>query len=86
MTLTVKDTSSAPLVPEDALIVRHGKVFVPLVRGSTAHLVPVNSGYKSGYAVEAGGDVSAGDMIAVNLGQSAIDGQRVQTLLDGEAQ
>jgi membrane fusion protein, multidrug efflux system len=77
LSLTVRLTESVPLVPDDALIFRQGKVFVPLVSNSIVHLAPVSLGYDNGYAVEATG-VSAGDLIALNLGQSAIEGERVQ--------
>jgi hypothetical protein len=85
MSLTVKLTESVPLVPDDALIFRQGKVFVPLVRDSVVHLAPVSLGYDNGYAIEARG-ISAGDLIALNLGQSASEGEHVQTFLQKKAQ
>jgi membrane fusion protein (multidrug efflux system) len=77
LSLTLRLPQSVPLVPDDALIFRQGKVFVPLVRNSIVHLAPVTLGYDNGYAVEVTG-VSAGDLIALNLGQSAIEDERVQ--------
>ena len=78
MSLTVKVPSSAPLVPDDELIFRDGKVFVPLVRNSSVHLAPVTLGFDNGYAVEATSGISMADLIALNLGQSASEGERVQ--------
>jgi membrane fusion protein, multidrug efflux system len=78
MSLTVKVPSSAPLVPDDELIFREGKVFVPLVRNSSVHLAPVTLGFDNGYAVEATSGIATDDLIALNLGQSAIEGERVQ--------
>jgi membrane fusion protein, multidrug efflux system len=78
MMLTVKVPESAPLVSDDALVFRNGKVFVPVVRNSTVRLVPVTLGYDNGYAVEARSGISMNDQIALNLGQSATDGERVQ--------
>ncbi len=78
MSLSVKLSVFAPLIPDDALVFRDGKVFAPLVRNNTVHLAPVTLGYDNGYAVEATSGIAAGDLIAVNLGEAAIDGQRVQ--------
>jgi hypothetical protein len=87
MSLTVtRSTSSAPLIPDDALIFRDGKVFAPVIRNSTVHLTPVTLGYDDGYAVVATSGISVGDAIALNLGQSAIDGQRVQPFFQNESQ
>ena len=78
MSLTLMVPTDAPLVSDDALIFRDGKVFVPVVRNSTVHLAPVNLGYDNGYAVEATSGLSFDDLIALNLGQSATEGERVQ--------
>ena len=77
MSLTVRLAESTPLVSDDALIFRQGKILVPVVRNSIVHLTPVILGYDNGYAVEATG-ISSGDLVAINLGQSAIEGERVQ--------
>jgi RND family efflux transporter MFP subunit len=78
MSLTVKVPTPAPLVPDDELIFRDGKVFVPLVRNSTVHLAPVTLGFDNGYSVEATSGITMDDQIALNLGQSATEGERVQ--------
>ena len=78
MSLTVKVPTSAPLVPDDELIFRDGKVFVPLVQNSTVHLAPVSLGFDNGYSVEATSGIAMNDLIALNLGQSASEGERVQ--------
>jgi RND family efflux transporter MFP subunit len=80
MSVTVKVPSSAPLVSDDVLIFRDNKVLVPVVRNSVVHLAPVTLGYDNGYAVEATSGVSMDDQIAVNLGQSATEGERVQPI------
>jgi RND family efflux transporter MFP subunit len=79
MSLTVNVPASAPLVSDDVLIFRSGKVFVPVVRNSVVHLTPVTLGYDNGYAVEAATGLSLNDLIALNLGQSATEGEHVQT-------
>jgi RND family efflux transporter MFP subunit len=80
MSVTVKVPSSAPLVPDDVLIFRDNKVLVPVVRNSIVHLASVTLGYDNGYAVESTSGISMNDLIAVNLGQSATEGQRVQPI------
>jgi membrane fusion protein (multidrug efflux system) len=80
MSLTVKVPASAPLVPDDELIFRDGKVFVPLVRNSVVHLASVTLGFDNGYAVEATSGIAMDDLIALNLGQSATEGERVQPI------
>ncbi len=80
MSLTVKVPTSAPLVPDDELIFREGKVFVPLVRNSEIHLAPVALGFDNGYSVEATSGIAMDDLIALNLGQSPSEGEKVQTV------
>jgi hypothetical protein len=53
---------------------------VPVVRNSIVHLAPVTLGYDNGYAVESTSGISMNDLIAVNLGQSASEGERVQPI------
>ena len=78
MSLTVNEPTSAPRVPDDELIFRDGKVFVPLVKNSKVHLAPVTLGFDDGYSVEATGGIDLNDLIALNLGQSVTEGERVQ--------
>ena len=80
MSLTVKVPTSAPLVPDDELIFRDGKVYVPLVRNSEIHLAPVTLGFDNGYSVEATSGIAMDDQIALNLGQSASEGEKVQPI------
>jgi multidrug efflux pump subunit AcrA (membrane-fusion protein) len=77
MSIMVKVPASAPLVLDDELIFRDGKVFVPVVRKSTVHLAPVTLGFDNGYSVEATSGITTDDQIALNLGQSATEGERV---------
>jgi RND family efflux transporter MFP subunit len=78
MSLTVKVPTSAPLVPDDELIFRDGKVFVPVVEDSKIHLAQVSLGFDNGYSVEATSGIAMNDLIALNLGQSATEGESVQ--------
>jgi membrane fusion protein, multidrug efflux system len=75
----------APMVPDDALIFRNGKPFVPLVRNGHLKLAPVNLGYDDGVNVEITEGISEQDVVAVNVGQSARDGEAVRPItLTGE--
>lgn len=70
--------AGAPLVPDEALVFRNGKVFVPVVKNNVLHLTQVTLGYDNGIAVEVANGVDADAMVALNVGQSAQDGERVQ--------
>jgi len=71
-------TADQILVPDDALLFRDDKTYVPLVRGEHLHLVEVKLGRDDGYKVEVTGDVQPGDLVAMNVGQAARDGEAVQ--------
>ena len=70
--------AGAPLVPDEALVFRNGKVFVPVVKNNVLHLTEVKLGYDNGIAVEVATGIDADAVVALNVGQSARDGERVQ--------
>jgi membrane fusion protein, multidrug efflux system len=70
--------AGAPLVPDEALIFRDGKVFVPVVKDNVLHLTQVKLGYDNGIAVEVAAGIDADAVVALNVGQSAHDGEAVQ--------
>ena len=70
--------SGAPQVPDDALIFRDNKVYVPVVRGNRLHLAEVTLGYDNGVAVQVISGVGYDDLVALNVGQAARDGETVQ--------
>jgi membrane fusion protein (multidrug efflux system) len=74
--VSVADT--APMVPDDALIFRGGKVYVPVVRGQRLRLVEVTLGYDDGQQVQVTSGLNEDDLVALNVGQSARDGDGVQ--------
>jgi membrane fusion protein, multidrug efflux system len=74
----------APLVPDDALIFRNDKVYVPVVRDNRLRLAEVTLGYDNGVMVEVTSGVSLSDKVAVNVGQAARDGEHVQPVMSGE--
>ena len=78
MKMTAHVTSSSFTAPDDALIFRNDKIYLPVVRDNHLKLVEVTLGHDSGYTVEVNGDLQAGDKIAVNVGEAARDGEPVQ--------
>ncbi len=75
---TVAMGTGAPMVPDDALIFRDGKVYVPVVRNNQLHLAEVTLGYDNGQTVEVLSGINPNDKVAVNVGQAARDGENVQ--------
>jgi membrane fusion protein, multidrug efflux system len=73
--VTASDTGE--MVRDDALVFRDGKVFVPVVRSERLQLVEVRLGYDDGQNVVVSGDVHGDDLVALNIGQAAQDGQIV---------
>jgi hypothetical protein len=59
----------------------HGKTYVPVVRDGYLHLAEVTLGYDDGQMVEIIRGINDGDMVALNVGQAARDGERVQPVL-----
>ncbi len=78
MKMTARVTSSNLTAPDDALIFRNDKIYLPVVRDNHLKLVEVTLGHDSGYACEVNGDLRAGEKIAVNVGEAARDGEPVQ--------
>ncbi len=75
---TVAMGTGAPMVPDDALVFRDGKVYVPVVRNNQLHLAEVTLGYDNGQTVEVLSGIDSNDKVAVNVGQAARDGENVQ--------
>ena len=79
--LAVATPSSVPMVPDDALIFHGGKVLVPVIRDGRMHLAEVTLGYDNGINVEVTSGISDSDVVAVNVGQSAREGEIVQAVM-----
>jgi RND family efflux transporter MFP subunit len=75
---TIAMGTGAPMVPDDALVFRDGKVYVPVVRNNQLHLAEVTLGYDNGQTVEVLSGINPNDKVAVNVGQAARDGENVQ--------
>ncbi|MGO9606372.1 MAG: efflux RND transporter periplasmic adaptor subunit [Candidatus Binataceae bacterium] len=78
VSFVVSVPAGAPMVPDDALIFRDNKVFVPVVNDNKLHLAEVSLGYDNGVAVEITNGVGDADLVALNVGQAARDGETVQ--------
>jgi RND family efflux transporter MFP subunit len=70
-------------VPDDALVFRDGKVYVPTVRNAHLHLAEVTLGNDTGREVEILDGVSDDDVVALNIGQAVQDGDAVQPVPAG---
>ena len=78
MKMTAHVTSTSLTAPDDALIFRNDKIYLPVVRDNHLKLIEVTVGHDNGYTVEVSGDLRAGEQIAVNVGEAARDGEPVQ--------
>ncbi|MGA9721922.1 MAG: efflux RND transporter periplasmic adaptor subunit [Candidatus Binatus sp.] len=78
MKMTAHVTVSNLTAPDDAIIFRNDKTYLPVVRDNHLKLVEVTLGHDDGYTVEVSGDLRPGEQIAVNVGEAARDGEPVQ--------
>jgi multidrug efflux pump subunit AcrA (membrane-fusion protein) len=85
MKMTAHVTVSNLTAPDDALVFRNDKIYLPVVRDNHLKLVEVTLGHDDGYTVEVNGDLRAGEQIAVNVGEAARDGEPVQPVALGQS-
>jgi membrane fusion protein (multidrug efflux system) len=83
--MTAQVTTAGITVPDDALVFRDNNVYLPVVRDDRLNLVEVTLGHDNGYRVQINGDVLPGEMIAINVGQAARDGEVVQPVIASES-
>ena len=81
MKMTAQVTSGSITVSDDAIVFRDNKSYLPVVRNNHLNLVEVTLGHDNGYRVEVTGALRAGDMVAMNVGQAARDGEPVQPVV-----
>jgi RND family efflux transporter MFP subunit len=79
--MTAQITAARITVPDDALVFRDNKVYLPVVRDNHLKLVEVTLGHDDGYNVEVTGDLRPGETVGMNVGQAARDGQAVQPVM-----
>jgi membrane fusion protein, multidrug efflux system len=80
MTITLKGNSSAPLVPDEALVFENNKIYVPVINGERIKLVEVALGYDDGIKAQVVKGLNGDEKVALNLGQAARDGEIVRPL------
>ena len=83
---TVNVAGGIPMVPDDALVFRDGKVYVPVVAQNHLHLAEVALGYDNGQEVEITNGLSGDNKVALNVGQAARDGEPVQPVENPQQQ
>jgi membrane fusion protein (multidrug efflux system) len=81
MKMTTRVTTASFTVLDDAIIFRDNEVFLPVVRDNHLSLVKVTLGHDNGYRVEVTGDFRVGELVAMNVGQAAHDGEPVQPVV-----
>jgi RND family efflux transporter MFP subunit len=71
-------SATVPVILDDALIFRDGKIYAPLVTDNHIHLTEVVLGDDNGREVQITKGVAANDLVALNVGQGVQDGMAVQ--------
>jgi RND family efflux transporter MFP subunit len=75
---TAPNTSAGLVAPDDSLVFKDDKVYLPVVRNNRLHLAEVSLGHDNGIDVVVSGDVHDGDLVAMSVGQAVNDGEAVQ--------
>jgi RND family efflux transporter MFP subunit len=87
MKMTTQVTTEGGItVPDDALVFRDNNVYLPVVRDNRLKLVEVTLGHDNGYRVEVSGDLLRGEVVALNVGQAARDGEPVQPVAASQSE
>ncbi len=76
--ISVSGSSGALLVPDDALIFENGKTYVPVVKDNRIHLREVELGQDDGIRCQVVRGLHGDELVAINLGQTATDGEVVR--------
>lgn len=77
--ISLDGNSGAPMVADDSLVFNGGSVFVPVIANNHVRLVKVKLGLDDGIKSEVVEGLTGNEMVAINLGQVARDGQLVRT-------
>jgi RND family efflux transporter MFP subunit len=78
--LTMAPVTGGLVAPDDALIFKDDKIYLPVVRENRLHLAEVHLGHDNGVNVVVSGDVHDGDLVAMSMGQAINDGEPVQPI------
>jgi membrane fusion protein, multidrug efflux system len=79
--ITIKGSSGAPRVPDQALIFNGERVYVPIVRNDRIHLVDVKLGLDDGINCEIIRGLKGDETVALALGQAAVEGELIRPLM-----
>ncbi len=82
----VTTPAGVPTVPDDALIFRSGKPYVPVVRDGRLKLAGVTLGYDDGIDIQITDGITPDDLVALNVGQAARDGDPVRPITAAQLQ
>lgn len=77
--ISVTGSSGTPLVPDDALVFHNGKTYVPVVENNRIRLTEIELGQDDGIRCQVVKGLKGDEMVAINLGQAAHDGELVRT-------
>ncbi len=75
--VTLTGRTSALRIPDDVLIFREGKTWVPVIDGDKLRVVEVTLGYDDGRWSEVLSGLTGDEALALNVGQTAKDGELV---------
>jgi len=78
--LTMAPAVGGLVAPDDALVFKDDKIYLPVVRESRLHLAEVHLGHDNGIDVVVSGDVHDGDLVAMSVGQAISDGEPVHPI------
>jgi membrane fusion protein, multidrug efflux system len=80
VSISARQPTGPPQVPDDALVFRDGLTYVPIVRGNHLYLSQVALGYDDGRYVQITKGMESDDRVAINVGQAARNGEPVQPI------
>jgi multidrug efflux pump subunit AcrA (membrane-fusion protein) len=76
--LTTAPSTGGLVAPDDSLVFKDDKVYLPIVRENRLYLADVHLGHDNGMDVVVSGDIHDGDLVAMSVGQAISDGEPVQ--------
>jgi membrane fusion protein (multidrug efflux system) len=72
------DTPPRPVIPAEALVIRSGNPFVPVVQNGHIHMAPVQVGVSDGRTVQITSGLQGTEVVALNLPAELDEGAAVQ--------
>ena len=78
--------TSYPIVPDEVLVFRNEKVFVPVITPqNTIHLQPVTLGFDNGTEVQITAGLTGTESIAIGVGQTVAEGLKILPVVPKES-